>query len=290
MLSIRARLLAALTIAALLALVFTPTSGAASYPIIGRILSTYTAAGGADELGEPLGAEVKLVSFSRNTYHQHFEGGTVYWDGSQGGKVWQNGTVPSLSGVSAERDALGRYGYRPGMLYRSAKLCNATTNNKRLIAAMMHGGLIVDLRTSGTCAEPTIPHVTQTRISVPSHADYERYVTGATERKAFAKALQTIAAEDGPVWVHCTAGKDRTGWTIILIMSILGADQGDILAEYLRTSGADEADFFAGLDAVATRYGGDVDGMSWAGMDRYVRDGLGLSQAQIDALRAKFGA
>ena len=291
MLSIRARLCAALTLAALFALPLTPTSSAASYPVVGRILTTYTAAGGADELGGPLGPEVKLVSFSRNTYHQHFTGGTVYWDGSQGGKVWQNGTVPSLSGVSAERDALGRYGFKPGMLYRSAKLCNATTADKRLITAMMHGGLILDLRTSGTCSEPAFPSVVaKQRISIPSHADYVRYVTGSTERTQFGKAIKAIANAPGPVWVHCTAGKDRTGWTIILIMSILGADQGDILAEYLRTSGADEADFFAGLDAVATRYGGDVDGMSWAGMDRYVRDGLGLSQAQIDALRAKFGA
>ncbi len=289
MLSIRARLLAALTIAALLALVFTPTSGAASYPIIGRILSTYTAAGGADELGEPLGAEVKLVSFSRNTYHQHFEGGTVYWDGSQGGKVWQNGSVPSLSGVSAERDALGRYGYRPGMLYRSAKLCNATTADKRLITAMMHGGLILDLRTSGTCSEPAFPSVVaKQRISIPSHADYVRYVTGSTERAQFGKALRAIADAPGPVWVHCTAGKDRTGWVVAMVMYAIGADTGDVLAEFLRTSGADEGKFFDGMDAIATKYGA---GSDTNGRAEYLAAILGSDhEAVIAKLRAKFGA
>lgn len=291
-----ARLCAALTIAALFALAFTPTSSAttttATGMITGRVESTWLAAGGSEILGDPIGTETKLVVSARNTYHQHTTyGATVYWDGSQGGKVWVASKVPSLSGVSAERDALGRYGFKSGALFRSAKLCNATTANKRLMVAMLHGGLILDLRTSGTCTEPNLPYVTETRVSVPSHADYARYIN-ATERAAFGKALRTIAAEDGPVWVHCTAGKDRTGWTVALIMSILGADQGDILAEYLRTSGADEADLFEGLDAVAAKYGdgGTEDGMTWTGMGGYVRQDLGLDQATIDKLRAKFGA
>ena len=68
-------------------------------------------------------------------------------------------------------------------------------------------------------------------------------------------------------------------------MSILGADQADIYREYLRTSGADEADLVEGLDKVATTYGGGWEhGVTGAGMYRYVR-ALGLTDADIDALR-----
>lgn len=287
MLSIRARLCAALTLAAMFALIFTPTSSAETFTWAGRVGATYAAAGGADELGEAIGPEIKIVAYSRNTYHQHAQGGTVYWDGSQGGKVWQNGTVPSLSGVASERDALGRYGFTPGLLYRSAKLCNATTANKRLITAMMHGGLILDLRTSGTCSEPAFPSVvTKQRISIPSHADYVRYVTGSTERAQIGKALRAIADAPGPVWVHCTAGKDRTGWVVAMTMYAIGADTGDVLAEFLRTSGADEGKFFAGMDAIATKYGS---GSETNGRAEYLA-AMGVGDAYVAKLRAKFGA
>ena len=290
----RRRLIIALTLA--LALVAAPAAAVTVTPtgtILGRVESTWLANGGAAKLGDPVGVETKLYAYSRNTYHQHTQLGTVYWDGSQGGKTWLHGSVPSLSGVSAERDALGRYGYRPGMLYRSAKLCNATTNNKRLITAMMHGGIILDLRTSGTCSEPSFPSVVgKTRISVPSHADYSRYVTGTTERAQFGKALTLIANTPGPVWVHCTAGKDRTGWTVAMTMFALGAKPGVVYEEFLRTSGADEADLVEGLDTIAERYS---DGSDTNGVDEYLRAILneakpGSADDTIDKLRAKFGA
>lgn len=154
---------------------------------------------------------------------------------------------------------------------------------------MMHGGLILDLRTSGTCSEPAFPSVVaKQRISIPSHADYVRYVTGSTERTQFGKAIKAIANAPGPVWVHCTAGKDRTGWTVAWVMFALGSDVGDVLAEFLRTSGADEGDFFAGLDAVAERYGA---GSDTNGRDEYLAAILGSDhEAVIAKLRAKFGA
>lgn len=255
-------------------------------PPVGKILQTYNAKGGEAVFGAPTSEEIKIRSYSRNTYHKHFINGTVYWDGSQGGKSWLLNQVPSLSRVNSERDALGPNGFKPGVLFRSAKLCDATINNKRLITAMVHGGTILDLRTSGTCSEPTFPSVVaKKRISIPSHANYVRYVTGTTERTQFGKVLTFLANTPGPVWVHCTAGKDRTGWVVMMVMYALGADTGDVLEEFLRTKDADEARFFAGLDAIAEKY--NVGGPE--GPQIYLRQGLGLSEDTITKLKNKFG-
>ena len=288
-----------LTLCALVAalIVGAALPASATGTIVGKIQSTYLAAGGAATLGDPIGVETKISAYGRNTYHQHTTKGTVYWDGSQGGKTWLHGAVPSLSGVDSERDALGRYGYTPGMLWRSAKLCGATTAAKRLVTAMLHDvdgnkGTILDLRTSGTCSEPSFPStVTKVRVSIPSHADYSRYVTGSTERLAFGRALTAIANAPGSVLVHCTKGKDRTGWTVALVMYALGSETGDVLEEFLRTDDADEADLVEALDTVAERYG--VDGNT--GIDEYLRAILneadpGSADATLAKLRVKFGA
>lgn len=39
-----------------------------------------------------------------------------------------------------------------------------------------------------------------------------------------------------PVVVHCTAGKDRTGFAIASLLWMLGADHGDVITDYLRTN------------------------------------------------------
>lgn len=285
------RILGALLCAlSLLASASVPAS-AGDYPVVGRIAATYTAAGGEAVLGSPTEAEVKLALSGRNLYHQRMAKGLVFWSSYVGGKTATWPGMLTLSGVSNERDALARSGLKPGMVFRSAKLCGATGKDRQLMLAQLHGGSIIDLRTSGaasSCPDPSIG-VTRVRYSVSSDAVYPRYVTDSARRASFAKAIRAILAnaERGAgSWIHCTAGKDRTGWTITILLSILGADQADIYAEYLRSSGADEADLVDGLDQVATSYGGVFEhGVTGAGMYRYVTKGLGITDAEIDALR-----
>ena len=189
--------------------------------------------------------------------------------------------VLALSGVSAERDAGAGMGLRPGVLYRSAKLCKTPKSVDATIARLLAGGRIIDLRTASVargCKDPKLSGVTGGRYSLPGTRNLRTFVTSTSARKTITRILAVIAAEDGPVWVHCTRGRDRTGWLVTVLGYIAGADPILIRAEYLRTSGARSSDYARGLALVDTR---------WGGWDGYLIRGLGLTPATLDALRAK---
>ncbi len=62
-------------------------------------------------------------------------------------------------------------------------------------------------------------------------------VFGPAQRSVSA-ILRAIATTEGSVLVHCAAGKDRTGWTIATLLTILGADRDAVLQEYLLSNAA----------------------------------------------------
>ncbi|MGJ9411331.1 tyrosine-protein phosphatase [Aeromicrobium sp. CF4.19] len=49
------------------------------------------------------------------------------------------------------------------------------------------------------------------------------------------RLVREVAAADGAALVHCAAGKDRTGISVALVLSLLGVDAEHIEADYLRT-------------------------------------------------------
>jgi protein-tyrosine phosphatase len=52
---------------------------------------------------------------------------------------------------------------------------------------------------------------------------------------SFATVARLIGASTGPTLVHCTAGKDRTGLVIAVVLSAAGVEHEEIVADYLRT-------------------------------------------------------
>lgn len=65
---------------------------------------------------------------------------------------------------------------------------------------------------------------------------YRELPFDALYRPFFAEAIRQIGKADGPVLIHCTAGKDRTGILVALLLDLLGVDADTIRDDYLKSS------------------------------------------------------
>jgi protein-tyrosine phosphatase len=129
-----------------------------------------------------------------------------------------------------------------------------------------------------------------------SYRNYVRHNTHSF-RTLFAHLLDHRA----PLVIHCTAGKDRTGFACALVLHALGVPEDAIAEDYLLTNrfykrdpsagtdlpddvrqaiGSVDASFLAaGFDAISTDYGD---------LENYLRDGLGLGVRERVALKERY--
>ncbi|MHA6193000.1 tyrosine-protein phosphatase [Pseudomonas wadenswilerensis] len=245
--------------------------------------------------------------------------------------------TPRLAGIDNFRDIAGTTTayitandgtMRSGVFYRS----NALTPKGTDLAVLNSLGIsnVYDLRTpSEIAATPdTLPTGAEyqnidiigsttsgsnvTNISFTSAAQAvammeetnRAFVSDAGMRGQFSVLFNELAAADGAALFHCTAGKDRTGWTAAVLLSIAGVDSATIMQNYLATNdytaarvaatlaalpssmaaiyapllGVQASYLQAGLDEVTAEYGS---------MDNYLKEGLGLSQETLYVLRGK---
>ena len=68
---------------------------------------------------------------------------------------------------------------------------------------------------------------------------------------AFASVARLIGASAGPTLVHCTAGKDRTGLVVAVVLSAAGVADGEIVGDYVRT----QANMEGVIERIATTPG-----------------------------------
>lgn len=79
---------------------------------------------------------------------------------------------------------------------------------------------------------------------------YRHMVTDEHSVEQLARVIRAVmATEGGCVLFHCTAGKDRTGVTAMLLLGILGVSDEDILEDYLYTNvtGTAAADAYSSM-------------------------------------------
>src|SRR5947207_1568742 len=125
---------------------------------------------------------------------------------------------------------------------------------------------------------------------------YRNYVRDNTH--SFRALFAHLVDDSAPLVIHCTAGKDRTGFACALVLHALGVSDDLITEDYLLTNrfyrrdpgsstdlpdevrqaiGSVQASFLAaGFDAVRADYGD---------LESYFRDGLGLGARERAALK-----
>ncbi len=65
---------------------------------------------------------------------------------------------------------------------------------------------------------------------------YLEFIELPSAQAAFGQWLQQLADCPGGVLVHCTNGKDRTGWAVALALLAVGVDMDDVFTDYLTTN------------------------------------------------------
>ncbi|MFB9239222.1 tyrosine-protein phosphatase [Plantactinospora siamensis] len=173
---------------------------------------------------------------------------------------------------------------RPGALLRSDDHHRLTP---AAVAAIRSSGvaLILDLRWARECADfpspfaadPVYRHLSVLDDVLPYDPPADSYAPMLDHyRRRIADAVRMVAgAPPGGVLVHCTAGRDRTGVLVGVLLSTAGVAPADVAADYARTEGCSPLPMANSLRHLAQRYGG---------VESYLVGG-GLDAAELSAVR-----
>lgn len=182
-----------------------------------------------------------------------------------------------LAGAWNFRDVADLTGIKPGRLFRSSELSRLNDSGREALSALGITD-VADLRSpqelerrgpgavpaevnvhllpfpdlSGTTGEAEAPHETSWRKMMESQsedadataaavafmiAEYTKFPTLAGAQRAVRQVF-SLLADDRPVLAHCFAGKDRTGFTIAIVLEAIGIPRDAILADFLRSNDA----------------------------------------------------
>ncbi|MEU9043073.1 MULTISPECIES: tyrosine-protein phosphatase [unclassified Kitasatospora] len=224
-----------------------------------------------------------------------------------------------IPGVRNFRDAGGIGALRRGVLYRSGSFHALTEEGARRLKAL---GLrtVIDLRSAfeleiwpdqrhGLDHEafnlPTLP-ADRGGVDRPWPEDQAALYPfmAETAGPSLAAVMRRLAAPDSPaVVVHCAVGKDRTGLTIAVLQSLLGASEADITADFVLSNlglGLDKGPVpyvdETGAERLSRPVGAELlaSSLAWirthhGTIPAYLRH-HGATEAELDAVRANLSA
>ncbi|MFH8836071.1 tyrosine-protein phosphatase [Streptomyces sp. NPDC017868] len=196
-------------------------------------------------------------------------------------------------------------GDRPDRLPAGARLLVADV----LADYLAGSGLPPAARLKALLADPALAeeHLGGGRVRAAFARTYRTFVSSDSARASYRTLLGELGTPGaGPLLFHCSAGKDRTGWAATVVLSLLGADEETVRAEYLSVNPAVRLAFApmiegftaqggdpelaleligvlpeyldAALDEVAVRHGS---------MEKYVREGLGIPDEATALIRER---
>ncbi len=146
---------------------------------------------------------------------------------------------------------------RRGRIVRSDNLRGLTDEGAVTLVRDLAPRLVVDLRTEQECAREgrglaEVAHVRYANLPLQPKAAltpeqvaaglatnlYDDYVLQIRDNGAtLLSALELLSGDESlPAVVHCTAGKDRTGVLVALLLDLLGVAREQIVADYAATT------------------------------------------------------
>ncbi|MGC4932681.1 tyrosine-protein phosphatase [Gordonia sp. DT30] len=167
-----------------------------------------------------------------------------------------------------------------------------------------HLASIIDLRTTiedqlqadKPVPGATVHHFDVFRASPPADLinlteGYRQFVSNPVARQAFGDSLRNISqtvADGGAVLFHCSAGKDRTGWLAVTLLTVLGVRHDVVVDDYLASNTFRHASPNDPIDGVNIGYlnsAFDQVHKDYGTFDSYVHKGLGLTDADVAGLK-----
>ncbi len=136
---------------------------------------------------------------------------------------------------------------RTNVFYRSEHL-SALNDTDWATLSSLNIKLDIDLRTPFEILQyPDRVPAGATRINVNIFGTYDppavsmedmyrNFVADGGQRSRFRTVLLQLANSSDPVLYHCEAGKDRTGWTSVILQTIAGVSPTTIMQDYMATN------------------------------------------------------
>jgi rhodanese-related sulfurtransferase len=159
-------------------------------------------------------------------------------------------TTPNLRDIGFTR-TVDRAQVRPGLVLRSG----LPFDDDVVDHVVWPPRVVLDLRSDRELAQrPTLsaPRVVNlpllSALRPDAHHDGTLVTLYAAVLDSAAPLLVDVVREvveaDGPVLIHCAAGKDRTGIAVALLMRLIGVGRDETMADYVRTN-----DHIAAIDS-----------------------------------------
>lgn len=220
-------------------------------------------------------------------------------------------TYPSREAFANFREMKGG-NLKEGILYRGASPVDNSRSRTTTVDALLQENniaYILDLADKNTTGTKYTVHEYFQGLMDANKVTFLG-MAAAYKKDDFSAKMKTlfeaILANDGPYYIHCLEGKDRTGYVCMVIEALCGASYDELVEDYFITYKN-----YYGIEKGSSKYEAikslhidemiryvfsfsETDNVRLLGAapyytkaNNYLKEAVGLTQDQIDALQAK---